>query len=246
MSSHHQAECFTLPKPEREPNQPPCCHPVTFGGPDQPPSLCRRQGGYLVLRGLGGIDQGRGVDRDQLPFDATFKARRITACMWRTLAPDRPSAALVLYSSTRCAGRSLSRRWRPIAGTNVPLDIQGVPVEGAGADLRLSDLLEVGSEPLPHGHAPRRDELPPALDLQQTADLRGGLCPGAAGHVLSVRLALPVPQEHRAAPAPVRELVDRALTIAPAARAAPSHQAASRSKALTNVIRQLIRDMSAS
>ena len=40
--------------------------------------------------------------------------------MWHRLLGERPSAALALYSAARCAGRSLSRRWRPIAGRMCP------------------------------------------------------------------------------------------------------------------------------
>lgn len=108
---------------------------------------------------------------------------------------------------------------------NVPLDVRAVPVVGSRADLRPGDLFEVGPQPLPHGHRARGHQLALPLGFQQAADLSGNLSACAAGQVLAVRLAVAIAQEHRAAPAPVRQLIDRALAVTPAACALAGHAA---------------------
>src|SRR5262249_40388992 len=97
---------------------------------------------------------------------------------------------------------------------NVPVDVQGGPVEGPRAELGPGDLGAVGSKPLPHRHATGGDHLALPLRFQQAANLGGYLGPGAAGHVLAVRFAVPVAQEHRATPTAIGKLVDRAFAIA--------------------------------
>src|SRR5947207_12756125 len=96
---------------------------------------------------------------------------------------------------------------------NVPVDVRGISVQRAWPHLWSRNLLQVRRQPFGHRHAAGRNHLPLSLRLDQSADLRSDLSTSPARDVLAMRLAIPVPQEHRSTPAPVRKLVDRPLTV---------------------------------